>query len=453
MTKPLTLAAIGCGGRTHTYVSLAMKHCGDRFDVVAAADPISERAARLRAYARKPEEFRVFESDRALLAKDRLADIMIIGTQDSYHVAPCVAAMEKGYDILLEKPIATSPAEILELEETARRLGRRVMICHVLRYAPFYDAVKRVVDSGQLGEIRSIHATEGVGPWHFAHSYVRGHWRRSDESSPMIVAKSCHDTDIISWLIDAPCTSISSVGALSHFRNEKAPSGAPPRCTDGCPHADTCPYNTLLYLTTQRKWLAYVCDLEQGHQTRGEQTPDTAVHDWLATSPWGRCVYHCDNDAPDHQTAQFQFAGAQTATFTVTAFDEGRNIEIYGTQGVLKGGHTLRHITGLDADFTITDHATGETTFHGVETQAGGYDGHGGGDYGLVSQLYDEMTKEDPEAIRSSIHRAVEGHLMAFAAEASRLSGKTIEMKDYSLSSSCPPQAGRQDAATFLSKR
>ena len=423
-----TLAAIGCGGRTYTYVSLAMTHWRDRFDIVAAADPIRERAERLRSFAHTPASFRVFENDNALLAEERLADIMIIGTQDTHHVQPCLAAMQKGYDILLEKPIATRPADILMLADTARRLGRRVMVCHVLRYAPFYDQVKQCVDSGQLGEIRSIHASEGVGPWHFAHSYVRGHWRRSDTSCPMIVAKSCHDTDILAWLIGDPCISVASVGSLSHFRAACAPVGAPARCTDGCPHADTCPYNALQYLTAQRKWLAYVCDREQDHLDRGGAAPDAEIREWLQQAPWGRCVYRCDNDAPDHQTAQFQFAGGQTATLTVTAFDDGRNIEICGTRGVLRGGHALRHRAGLDADYMITDHATVNTTYHRVDEQSGGYDGHGGGDYGLVSQLYDEMTQPDPMAIRASIHRSVEGHLMAFAAEAARLHGRTIEM-------------------------
>lgn len=423
-----TLAAIGCGGRTHTYVSLALTHWRDRFDIVAAADPIRERAERLRSFAHAPASFRVFESDTALLAEERLADIMIIGTQDNHHVQPCLAAMQKGYDILLEKPIATTPEEVLFLSDAARQLGRRVMVCHVLRYAPFYDQVKQCVEAGQLGEIRTIHASEGVGPWHFAHSYVRGHWRRSDTSCPMIVAKSCHDTDILTWLIGAPCVSVSSVGSRSHFRKEEAPADAPNRCTDGCPHADTCPYNALKYLAGQRKWLAYVCDIEQAHQANGQPAPDNSIRDWLTRSWWGRCVYRCDNDAPDHQTAQFQFAGGQTATLTVTAFDDGRNIEICGTRGVLRGGHALRHRLGLDADYTITDHASGQTTYYSVNEQAGGYDGHGGGDYGLVSQLFDEMTQADPEAIRASIQRAEEGHLMAFAAEASRVRAETINM-------------------------
>ncbi len=429
--QKLKLAGIGCGGRTRTYFSLAAEHFADRFEVVAAADPLTERAEWLRRYAQDPAGFRVFESADALLAEEKLADVVVIGTQDAFHVAPCMEAMRKGYDVLLEKPISPDPAEVVALEREAARLGRRVMVCHVLRYSPFYRKVKEIVSSGRLGEIRSINATEGVGPWHFAHSYVRGHWRRSDQSSPLIIAKSCHDTDIISWLMDDECESVSSAGALSFFNAEHAPEGAPRRCTDGCPHADSCRYNALRYLNDERKWLQYVFDAEAACVENGTHVDDAAVRQWLSTSNWGRCVFRCDNDAPDHQTAQFKFKNGQTATFTVTAFDDGRNIEIYGTDGTLKGGHFLRHRAGLDADLLLADHTTGKSELIRVDVTEGGYDGHGGGDFGLVSHLYDEMTKENAAGLESSVSRSVQSHLMGFAAEESRQTGRTVSLLEF----------------------
>jgi predicted dehydrogenase len=429
--KRLKLAGIGCGGRTRTYLSLAAERMNQQFEVVAAADPRIERAEWLRRYAEDKTGFRVFSSDAALLAEDKLADIVVIGTQDSYHVKPCIEAMRKGYDVLLEKPISPNLTEVIALEREAVKLGRRVVVCHVLRYAPFYRKVKEIIASGALGEIRSLNATEGVGPWHFAHSYVRGHWRNKSLSSPIIIAKSCHDMDIISWIMDDECVSASSFGSLSYFNSAHAPSGAPARCTDGCPHVATCRYNALRYLDSERKWLQYVFDTEGAKVAEGASASDDEVREWLKTSNWGRCVFRCDNDAPDHQTAQFLFKSGQTATFTVTAFDGGRNLEIYGTKGCLKGGHALRHQAGTDADILVMDHQTGRTTRHCVDVREGGYDGHGGGDHGLVSHLYAEMTKKNPAEIESSITRAIQSHIMGFAAEESRVTGETIEIAEF----------------------
>jgi len=230
--KRLKLAGIGCGGRTKTYLGLAARK-PDYFEVVAAADPLPKRVADVKELSRNPS-FRSFDSDAAILAEDKLADIMVIGTQDAYHVQPAVASMRKGYDLLLEKPIAPSVKEVVEIERAARDLNRRVLVCHVLRYSPFYTRLKQIVDSGILGDIISLTAKEGVGAWHQTHSFVRGHWAVVEKATPMIIAKSCHDMDIISWLVDRRCESVSSYGALTHFTAANAPKGAPARCTDGC---------------------------------------------------------------------------------------------------------------------------------------------------------------------------------------------------------------------------
>ncbi len=418
--KRLRLAGIGCGGRTLTYLSLAAKQMGDRFEIVAAADPIRARAEKVRPYAGK--DFRLFNGDRSFFEAEKMADVVVIGTQDYYHVAPCIAAMEKGYDVLLEKPIARDPSEVLRLEQTARRLGRKVLVCHVLRYAPLYQKIRQLVSTGVLGRVMSLHASEGVGPFHQAHSYVRGHWSVTDKTNPMIVAKSCHDMDIIHWLLGEPCQSVSSYGALSFFKQENAPPGAPLRCTNGCIYSGECPYNARLYATKHRKWLSYVYDDEKN-------APASRIFEWLSKSPWGRCVYQCDNTAVDHQVVNMNFKRDITASFTMTAFDSGRNIDIFGSNAVLRGGSFVKKATGHD--IMVEQHNTDESCGYDVDEEAGGYDGHGGGDAGLVRALYDEMSRDRPEDMRSSITRSVESHLMAFAAETSRISGETVDLADY----------------------
>jgi len=197
--KKIKLAAIGCGARTQVYMQLAAQMPGN-YEIIAAADPIPERVEKIKGIAKNPD-FRSFDSADAILVEDKLADVMIIATQDDYHYEPSKKAMEKGYDILLEKPIATCPRKIIEVEKLALDLKRRVTVCFVLRYTPFYRHVKQIIDSGILGDVITINANEGVVPWHMAHSFVRGHWSVVEECTPMMVSKCCHDTDIISWLL------------------------------------------------------------------------------------------------------------------------------------------------------------------------------------------------------------------------------------------------------------
>lgn len=415
--KPLRLVGLGCGGRTLTYCSLAARH-PDRYVVVAGADPIELRVDALRRASGNPE-FRSFRDDHELFAAGLLGDVCVIGTQDAYHVEPAMRAMELGYDLLLEKPIAPSPAEIVALLAAARRLGRKVLVCHVLRYAPINERIQGLLKAGAVGEVVSIDAREGVEPWHQCHSYVRGHWSVTGKCTPMLIAKSCHDLDLISWFAGSPCERVSSHGRLHHFRQENAPPGAPSRCTDGCPAGDRCPYNALRYVGDRRHWL-YVMD---GHQT----ATDEQITDWLRTSPWGRCVYRCDNDAVDRQVVAMQFAGGVTATFTMTAFDSGRSATICGTRGVLRAGEVVRRLCGRDI---VVEPFEGKPEFYDALEQAGGYDGHGGGDVGLVGAMDREFARPAGE-MRSGLEVSVESNLIGYAAEQARRAGTVVDMAAY----------------------
>jgi len=424
--KRLKLAGIGCGGRTITYFSLAAE-MPLQYEVTAGADPVSGRLDLAARVSGNPG-FRKFSSDVEILGQPKLADIMIIGTQDAYHFAPAKAAMEKGYDLLLEKPISQTLGEVLELERIAKKLGRRVLVCHVLRYTPFYRKVKELVESGAVGRIMTLNAVEGVGDWHQCHSFVRGHWSVTEKSTPMIVAKCCHDMDIISWIMDSSCGSVASSGELSYFISKNAPQGAPLRCTDGCPVGNTCPYNAPLYRNKHRVWLGYLFDAERKSAGKGGATDDEII-EWLKTSPWGRCAWRCDNTAVDHQVVEMRFANDATATFTMTAFSQGRDIEIYGTHGILRGGEFVKRTTGSDI-IVLNQHTNNETAYK-VNAEVGGYSGHGGGDPGLVLDLYEEMTGKKPEEMRSSIHKSVESHVMGFGAEEARLTAARVDLGQF----------------------
>lgn len=423
----MTIAGIGCGSRTRTYMKLAMEY-PERFRIVAAADPVRVRAEQVRDFAPEAEraEVRIFKDAEEFLSQPKMADMVIIGTQDDYHFEPCKKALELGYDVLLEKPIAKTLREALELRDLAAKLGRRVAICHVLRYTPFYNTIRNIIRSGALGDIMTFNANEGVGAWHFGHSFVRGHWGNSRTSTPMIVAKCCHDMDILHWLLDRPCEQVSSFGELSFFRKESLVAPRPERCTDWTGPIGEDPWDARKYITDEscRRWLRMVMD---GVDT----ATDEDIMEWLKTSRWGRDAFQCeDNDQPDHQVAIMNFKGGITGTFTMTAFEEGRHIEIYGTKAKLRAGAFYKE--NGPGEITITEHFTKKISQVEVEERCGGYAGHGGGDWGLVSNLYDDMrTVADTTLMTTPIEASAHSHVIAFAVEHARRTGQVVRLDEF----------------------
>ena len=418
--EPLRLACIGCGARAQTYTTLAARR-PDRFQIVAGADPVAGRVEKVRRISGR-EDFRGFASADELLAAGHIADVLLVATQDNEHYRHCQGALRAGYHVLLEKPISTRVGQVLEIAELARAANRRVMVCFVLRFAAFYRQVKQLIQSGTLGEIVSIQASEGVMPWHQAHSFVRGHWSVAGTSSPMIISKCCHDTDIVHWLVGRRCLRVASFGSLEFFRPERAPADVPARCTDGCPVGETCVYNALRYTADMRAvWLPMVFD-------RAAEAGRDEIVSWLRTSPWGRCVYRCDNDAVDRQVLAMEFEGGVTGTFTMTAFENGRHLEIYGTRGVLKGGETYRKHFGAHLVFFPHE---GEPVRYTVQAEDGGYELHGGGDPGLVNALYDEMTQPPEAPPAAGLDSTVHSHLIGFAAEEARVTGRTVNLEEF----------------------
>ncbi len=413
MPDLLSIAVLGCGSRGRTY-SRIISTLPSRYRLTAAVDPVEARREAVAGLSADGSILR-FESDEAFFAAGKLADVLIIATQDSQHFGHAMAALELGYDLLLEKPAAENLERCEEIDRRARELGRRIALCFVLRYTPFYSTVKQVIDSGRLGKIISIRTHEGVEPFHQAHSFVRGHWSKAEGSTPMIVAKCSHDADLLCWLGGAPLASISSHGDRSWFRVENAPPGAPKRCTDGCPAASGCLYDAHHYLAGKRRWLGMVMD-------GWEQADDATILDFLRTSPWGRCVYHCDNDVVDHQVLACELSNGVTATHTMTAFDCGRAIEIYGTQAALKGGEPYREAGA--PELWLRHHSTGAIEPVEIARPSdSGYAGHGGGDHGLIDAL-DSLFRGE-SALPPGLD-GLAGHRLAFQAEKARVSRQCV---------------------------
>ena len=411
--KPLEIAILGCGSRGRTYAGIATS-LGGRYRLTAVVDPVPGRAEALAAL--QPDmPPRLFAGEEEFFRAGRLADVCLIATQDADHHRHACRALEAGYDLVLEKPAGVSLAECEDLDQRARCGGRRIALCFVLRYTPFYRTIKRIVDSGRLGRIVTLRLSEGVEPFHQAHSFVRGHWSVAACSTPMIVAKCSHDADLLCWLGGAGPAAVASFGDRAWFRAENAPAEVPARCTDGCPHAPVCPYDAHRYLGDKRRWLGMVLD-------RADSLEDGAILEFLRHSPWGRCVYRCDNDVVDHQVLAVQLANGVSASLTMTAFDEGRSIEVHGTAGSLRGGDPFQR-AGTPS-LWLRPHGGEEEAVALDEATGGGYSGHGGGDGGLIDAL--ESLFRGPAALAPGLD-GLAGHRLAFWAEQARVEGRVVK--------------------------
>ncbi|MCP4311755.1 MAG: Gfo/Idh/MocA family oxidoreductase [Bacteroidetes bacterium] len=341
----------------------------------------------------------------------KFADALIVTTPDDLHYGPAMAGLSAGYDMILEKVIAQSWEEcndILKLEEEKEAI---VAVCHVLRYNSYFRKLKEVIDAGSIGEVVSVQHLEPVERIHMSHSFVRGNWGNSKKSNPMILSKSCHDTDILRWIIGKPCQRVSSFGSLSLFREEMAPAGSTERCTGGCAVERECPYSAIKLYLEQRGWLQHLILEEVNDQTITRE---------LNNGPYGRCVYRCDNDVVDHQVTNFEFEGGITAAFSMEALTHygGRRTRIFGTRGDLFGDeHTL----------TITNAVSGIQEVWDARKVLKSDSGHGGGDHGLVHDFVRAVDANDPGLLTSTIQVSMESHLMGFKAEASRLNQGRIE--------------------------
>ncbi|WP_339316176.1 Gfo/Idh/MocA family oxidoreductase [Paenibacillus sp. FSL R10-2734] len=418
MTKKITAALLGAGGRgAVAYAPYALRF-PDEIEFVAVAEPDAERREKFVGLYNLSEE-NTFLTWQQLLDGPKLADAILICTQDQMHFEPTIKALEKGYHVLLEKPMSNNPEECYVMGEYAKKYDRVFAVCHVLRYNDFFVNVKKLLEGGEIGSLMTIQHLENVGYWHQAHSFVRGNWRNSAESSPMILQKSCHDLDILSWLVGEECTKVSSFGYLSHFKEENAPVGAPQRCTDGCPVRDECAfYAPRFYLIDKNDW--------QGKYLRSYLTNDTSpegIMKALREGPYGRCVYHCDNDVVDHQVVNLEFSNQVTASFVMNAFSNlsERIIRLYGTKGEIYGD--------MDRNVIQVTHFTSGIT---KEIRIPASDtGHGGGDDGIMKDFVALVQSGEGSHSRSSAVVSVQSHLMAFAAETSRKEQRVIQMSEY----------------------
>jgi predicted dehydrogenase len=414
--RPVELVMVGAGNRGHlAYGAFAERNPGEA-KFVGVVEPDDARRARFASAHRIPSE-RQFRSWEDLAGRPPLAPALINATLERTHRASTLALLGAGYEILLEKPIAPTPGECLEIASAAEAHGRLLQIAHVLRYAPFFLALRDVIVSGRLGAIVSVDWRENLVYWHFAHSYIRGNWGKTSNAGPMILTKCCHDLDLLVWIFGR-CERLSSSGSLTHFTRDAVGAEIPDRCTDGCPIADACPY------FAPRVYLDRLRENPGGFAVAAvtlDRTPEGVMRA-LETGPYGRCVYRCDNDVVDHQVVLMRFAGGLSVSLTMQGAShlEGRTIRVDGTRATLLANEAR-------SEMEIHDHRTGDTERIATPRGVGG---HGGGDDALMRAFVGAI-RGDRLSVLTSARESVASHLMAFAAEEARLTGQSVTMASF----------------------
>jgi predicted dehydrogenase len=425
--KPITAIIVGAGHRAFVYSELA-KTNPEMLKIVGVADPNPVRRKKAMEYFGFGEDM-CFESAEELAKKGRLADTVINGTMDEQHLETAIPLLNCGYDMLLEKPFAVNEDEMWQIVNCAKKNDAKVMICHVLRYTPFYYSIKERVASGELGEIINIQTTEHVSYHHLSTSYIRGKWANSEKChTTMLLAKCCHDLDIMMWLMSEtkPC-SISSYGSKFQFKPENAPEGAGTICMKDCPHVDTCNFSTKrLYIDHPDRWSFYVWDAL-------EHIENPTIEDKIALmksdNPYARCIYKCDNDVVDHQSVLVNFESGATGTHNMVggSAEPRRYIHIVGTKGELFGNFEDSKYTVLKINPSPDAHNeecdVEEVDLRVTGDMVGAYGGHGGGDERLAADFVKFVRGEDPSLACTSVFDSVAGHLSVYLADKSRENG------------------------------
>ncbi|HUU27975.1 MAG TPA: Gfo/Idh/MocA family oxidoreductase [archaeon] len=413
--KPVRIVIVGGGCRGAGFAAFASRN-PHLVQVVGIAEPRDIQRERI-AKDHNIDSRNIFSDWQDLARRDRIADAAIIATQDDLHVEPTIALAARGYNILLEKPMAPDEAGCRRIVENIEQRGLIFAVAHVLRYTPYTIKLKEMIDSGAIGEVVCIQHLEPVGYWHQAHSFVRGNWRKESESSPMLLAKSCHDLDWIKYIIGERCLAVSSFGSLKHFRREEKPGNAGDRCLD-CAYESKCPYSAKkIYLERVRRnqtdWPVNVLttDLTLEGVTRA-----------LEHGPYGRCVYESDNDVVDNQVVNMLFENGKTASFTMTGFNAyaDRKTHIFGTRGEIYGdGCRIQHFDFLSDETVETRIEASDFTILG---------GHAGGDDGLMNSFVAAVADNEPGIILSGAQESLESHLMVFAAEKARRDNTVVRI-------------------------
>lgn len=404
-----SVSIIGFGNRGSLYTKYLAK--SKEVEIVAVCD-LSQEVLDFAKKEYSIKEENLFKSEEEFFEKKR-SDVLIIATLDRLHRRQAERAMKLGYDILLEKPVADNFEDTVAVKELAEKYGRDAVICHNLRYTPFYQKFKTLISEGVIGDVLSVEQSENVAYHHYMLSFVRGNWRKESETSPIILQKCCHDLDIIYWLIGKKCTKISSFGSLDFYNKQNRPDYATDTCVD-CKKVD-CAYNSVEFHTKYPGGI-----IPEGQ----EKSRENVINVLRSGHRNARCVFNCDNDVCDRQIVNMTFEGGITANLIMHGFAAPfthRITKVYGTKGAIEGNIN---------DGTVKVSIFGQEPYVIDVKKEMADNSHLGGDSKLVSDYIEYKNNNSKPLGISYIADSVYSHKLAFKAEESRLNGgKEMEVE------------------------
>lgn len=426
--RDIKIVVIGCGDRATVYCEEGVNQL-KKMEIVAAIDPDKERLRYMR------EHFGITEAQcytdmQDVLIQGKIADCVINGTMDTMHYETTIPFLKQGYHMILEKPVVNNAEQLLEIKKVAKENQCKLLVCHVLRYTPYYRKIKEMLDNGDLGEIMNIQTSERVGAYHSSMSYIRGKWNSAKHcGSSLLLAKCCHDIDLICWLNHGKKPiSVQSDGGRDYFLREKAPKGSGNRCLVDCPDEirKNCVYDVQsMYLDNcLLPWYPWQCTGKNWQ----EVTEEEKVESLKIYNPHGRCIYKCDEgDIVDHQNVMIHFEDGSTAIHTVTlgAMRPGRTIWVQGTKGEIEGRAEDGVLYYREYDKKTSRYNEYQVNFSDTEGETGG---HFGGDKGLVADFCALMRGETPSVSCTSIDDSVTGHMLCYAADEALQTKSIIEL-------------------------
>ena len=418
--KTLTAAVVGFGDRAEIYSKYALKH-PDRLKISAVIDPDPVRRRYAQELYSLPQEC-VFSDYEKFAGAGRLADFIINGTMDGLHISTTLPLLPLGYDVLLEKPITSDRRELLQLLRAAKKHGNKIIVCHVLRYTPFYRKIKEIILSGEIGKVRHISMSENVGVAHASISYIRGKWNSKKRcGSGYMLAKCCHDADLMCWLNDgAVPRQVCSMGGREYFVPKNAPEGAGMRCLVDCPLVDSCPYSAkYMHLLNNPMPITVWSDIPKRPQEVTQEERETALK---TDNPHGVCIFKTDADIVDQQVMTVMFSNGSVGVHTLfsSAMRAGRFVKIYGTLGEIEGFTE-------DGAFQVRTYNKYNTLFNErtekIEEDICN-DNHYGGDSRLMEDCVRVFSGEKPSISTCSLEQSVYSHLIVYAADESMEKGR-----------------------------
>lgn len=427
--KKISVVVVGCGDRSTTYLKEGVLNFKE-MEIVAAIDPNPERLRYMQEVFQITPEQCYTHMDQ-VLSQGKIADCAIVGTMDQYHLETSLPFLEQGYDMLLEKPVVNNKEDLLKIRDTAKKSGSRLMICHVLRYAPFYKKIKELIMEGAVGEVMNIQTSERVGAFHSSVSYIRGKWNSTKEcNSSFLLAKCCHDIDLLCWLNNGTTpVNVSSMGGRNYFIEEKAPKGSGNRCLVDCPKQirEKCIYDAQnMYLDN--------CQIPQyPWQCTGKNWQDVTEEEKIESlktyNPHGQCIYKAGGDIVDHQNVMVEFENGSTAVHTLNlgSMRPGRSIWIQGTEGEIEGWVNDDYVMLRKYDRKTSCYLEEKVM---IDNEAGIVDAHFGGDRGLVREFCNMMLGKKASVSRTIIDDSIVGHLLCYAADEAMEKGIVVEITD-----------------------